>query len=207
MTSAGLTRAPAVPPGRPEPAQTGICWPGARFGVAVLTGDSRRPQERGVCRAGRCHYSGLPDLPAAPGPEGGTGDDGLGPAARRSGSGPVMVAICSPSAAAIRPRVRPRQDARGCRSSLAMVVRLIPARSASFSWDRPCWSRNCRSRWPSMTMVRAGSVLPELSSPGPGGSPAGRRRGLGAARVRPSPGHCQAEPGIVSPGFSRGFGG
>ena len=48
----------------------------------------------------------------------------------------------------------------GCRSSRATVVRLTPARSASFSWDRPCCRRSWRSRWPSSMTIhdRAGGV-------------------------------------------------
>ena len=61
---------------------------------------------------------------------------------------------CAPRAAARRERVRVRQMARGARSSLATVARLIPALAASCSWDRPCWRRNCRNRWPSRAMFQ-----------------------------------------------------
>ena len=66
----------------------------------------------------------------------------------------VRAAGSSPRAAARRERVRVRQVVRGVRSSLATVAGLIPALAASCSWDRPCWRRDCRNRWPSRAMFQ-----------------------------------------------------
>jgi len=53
-----------------------------------------------------------------------------------------------------------------------MVVRLIPARSASPSCDRPRWRRSCRSRWPSRTVVHGWvAILFPLARTGASGIP------------------------------------
>jgi hypothetical protein len=60
----------------------------------------------------------------------------------------------SPKAAASRARVRLRQQAAGCRSSLETVCALTPASFANPAWDSACWQRSSRSLWPSTKAVQ-----------------------------------------------------